>query len=272
MLINKFKGNAMSASKQEMITYLNQLHQSSYAEIDTNSDKYQGLKSFTEAIYASISANPTLPIEVTLSNSQLFSRYSYNLMLYRACLANAHEEQTKFNENYLGYVNENNIYSRTLANGNPFLLKRHFSKLMELVDNTQDAPLTPANFKLLSEAIQKFSTQISALSPDHYAGFKAMMAGYNDVLLAKLMDYNLAESKRVERIIKKLLDKTSEAFQLAKDLQTEKIDSSIKLYGDAHLPPALPYASPDDALLKVNDLKQTVDESHDSSTPTGPSR
>lgn len=178
-------------------------------------------------------------------------------MMYRACLAKMHLNQNLFDMNYLTFTKDSS-YSNILSEGNPFLIKRHFIKLMDVVDQTKNKSLTEPQFAIFFESIKKLMNDLDSLSPQNCAAFKSMMKGYSNLLLAKFMDYNLPESKKNPTSIKELLDTANKSFQLAQYIQEEEHDISISLYANSDFPPPLPFKNLNEALAKTTELKHAL--------------
>jgi hypothetical protein len=253
----------MPLTQQEIIKYLNDTHQKHHPQIH-EAETCRELLAFTKKIYMGLAKGALLPTgiaEITTATSALLSRYSYNLMLYRGCLADLFANTKKVHKDYLDYVNEDNIYSRTLASGNPFLLRSHFSRLQEMVYHSKDYPLLPIDFAKLNGALQRFQDMhIASLSPAHYARFKTMLSSYGDVLSAQFMEYNLPDDKKNPKLTIGLYCKAKETLltlnedEIEQEDKTSGQDASILLYDDPHLFPSPSYENLEQTIQKINDL------------------
>jgi hypothetical protein len=233
----------MPLSKEKrsaVIQSLNALHLGAYKDVPHTMD--EDIVVFTQENYAKVTKGGHFPHEI--EDATVFAKYSYHLMIYCASLTEAFSESNrgKYKSNYLDYINEDNMFSRALAAGNPLVILKHCCQLNKIVECLKNEPISDEGKKQLYVAIYTLENAINTLSPVDDAGIKATFFAYRDMLLGKFIQNCLPEERRDPSLMADLEKKVNEALRIA-DLTAEEGDCSISLYRDKNLVGAFPVES-----------------------------
>lgn len=230
---------------KEMILLLNEAHRHNHPQV-TNPTTAKNMREFATSIYKKYSQGKELPDGISVTKSSELSRYTYNLMIFCSCLTDLQLRHGLAEGNYLPFCKENNIYTRNLKEGNPFLLVHHAQTLHKMLANLKRSTCTAEEYNALNKAVVEFiETQLPVLAPEYYAALKSTLSGYADLLLAGLIQIGPSSN---HSMFQALLAKAKDQFCLATELTRDRNDRSVAIYHDPHIIPALLYANPEDAM------------------------
>src|SRR3989338_10973043 len=99
------------------------------------------LQQFLRKLYSEIAGqSQPLPQSVSLLQPHDLSRFAYNLIMYRAALADVHLAQALFNADYLAFIQTDNLYTKGLSKPNPFVLRAHIIQLFNQAYHACEQP------------------------------------------------------------------------------------------------------------------------------------